>query len=72
MVEGVGRIHERVTREVRVGDSSEKLKFEEKVPRDCVTVRVVGLRAGAVAVGPESVPAPAPAEFRAAGALTTS
>ena len=52
VVEGTGRIQERVEREVRVGDSSDKVKFEEKVARACVTVRVVGLRAGAVAMGP--------------------
>jgi hypothetical protein len=53
VIEGTGSINERVTREVRIADTNERFKIEEHVPRDCVTVRVVGIRAGAVAVGPQ-------------------
>jgi hypothetical protein len=52
VVEGTGTINERFEKDMRIKDTSEKLKVEGTTPKPCLLLRIVALRAGPVAIGP--------------------
>lgn len=52
VVEGTGTLKKRVNRELRVEGTNEKIKTESWEPEPCVTLRIIALHAGPVAVGP--------------------
>jgi hypothetical protein len=54
IVEGPGKINRRVTTNWRAADTHELImKTESLVPEPCVVIKIIGLRAGPVAVGPK-------------------